>query len=97
MPKAWEIESLKITSNVSKWLQRFQTMQSNKTFGHIALILFLWRRKKIFPSALHHFFYSLCEWCDSEGEVGEGAKGGEEGFWVRHLLLHLTWKSESYK
>ena len=33
---------------------------------------------------------SLCEGGDGEGEVGEGTEGGEEGLWLRHLLLHLT-------
>ena len=37
-------------------------------------------------------FVSLCEGCDSDGEVGEGTESGEESFWLGHLLLHLTWK-----
>ena len=40
---------------------------------------------------------SLCVGGDGEGEVGEGTEGGEEGLWLRHLLLHLTWKGEKSK
>ena len=40
---------------------------------------------------------SLCEGGDGEGEVGEGAEGGEEGFGLGHFFLRLTWQVTKVK